>query len=170
MKRTRRIQRMQRKGRAGKGAGFNLTALMDIFTILVFFLLVNSSTAEQLPDQKDLQLPESVAERKPEQTVIVMVTEDRILVQGRPVAEVESVLQSGQRTVPAVSAELQAARERVIGLTTRAVAKKDQVTIMGDREIPYRLLRKLMQSCTRAGYTSISLAVIQKATQQAKES
>ena len=155
---------MQRANR-GKGSAFNLTALMDIFTILVFFLLVNSSTAEQLPDRENLELPDSVAEQKPEQTVIVMVTKDRILVQGRPVAEVESVLQTGKDSVPAVIAELQAARERVIGLTTRAVAKKDKVTIMGDRGTPYRLLRKLMQSCTQAGYTTISLAVIQKARQ-----
>ena len=169
MRSERRIKRMQKAGRGRKTPGFNLTALMDIFTILVFFLLVNSSTAEQLPSRQDLELPESVAERKPEQTIIVMVTKDQILVQGRPVAEVAQVLQSDARTVPAVSAELQAARERVIGLTTRAVAKKDQVTIMGDREIPYRLLRKLMQSCTRVGYTTISLAVIQKAT-QAEES
>ena len=165
MRRTRRIKRMQRASRGRKGPGFNLTALMDIFTILVFFLLVNSSTAEQLPDRDNLELPESVAERKPEQTVVVMVTEDQVLVQGTPVAEVEALLQSDQRTVPAVIAQLQRTRENVIGVTTRAVAKKDQVTIMGDRKIPYRLLRKLMQSCTRAGYTSISLAVIQKAQQ-----
>jgi len=158
---------MQR-GKRRRAAGFNLTALMDIFTILVFFLLVNSSTAEQLPNRNDLELPESVAERKPEQTVIVMVTRDQVLVQGKPVANVADVLESDERIVPAVSAELQATRKHVIGLTTRAIAKKDQVTIMGDREIPYRLLRKLMQSCTRAGYTSISLAVIQKAKQQSE--
>lgn len=169
MRSERRIKRMQKAGRGRKMPGFNLTALMDIFTILVFFLLVNSSTAEQLPNRQDLELPESVAERKPEQTVIVMVTRDRILVQGKPVATVADVLDSDERTVPAVSAQLQEARGRVVGLTTRAVAKKDQVTIMGDREIPYRLLRKLMQSCTRVGYTTISLAVIQKAT-QAEES
>ncbi len=159
---------MKRASRGRKVPGFNLTALMDIFTILVFFLLVNSSTAEQLPNRQDLELPESIAERKPEQTVIVMITRDRILVQGRPVATVADVLASGERTVPAVSVALQEERERVIGLTTRAVAAKDDVTIMGDREVPYQLLRKLMQSCTRAGYTTISLAVIQKATQNAE--
>ena len=157
------MRRMQRASRGRKGPGFNLTALMDIFTILVFFLLVNSSTAEQLPDRDNLQLPESVAEQKPEQTVIVMVTRDRILVQGTPVAEIEQVLASEERSVPAVSAELQAARENVIGMTTRAVARKDEVTIMGDRELPFRVLRKLMQSCSEAGYTKVSLAVIQKA-------
>lgn len=162
MRHERRIKRMQRAGRGRKVPGFNLTALMDIFTILVFFLLVNSSTAEQLPSSKDLVLPESIAERKPEQTVIVMVTRDQILVQGRVVADVEAELASAERTIPAVSAALQAARDRVIGLTTRAVAGKDRVTIMGDRDTPYRLLRKLMQSCTRVGYTGISLAVIQK--------
>lgn len=162
MRNDRRIRRMQRADRRSKVPGFNLTALMDIFTILVFFLLVNSSTAEQLPSRKDLVLPESIAERKPEQTVVVMVTRDQILVQGRLVADVEAVLASPERTVPAVSAALQAARDRVLGLTTRAVAGKDQVTIMGDRDTPYRLLRKLMQSCTRVGYTSISLAVMQK--------
>jgi biopolymer transport protein ExbD len=156
---------MKQAGRGRKAPGFNLTALMDIFTILVFFLLVNSSTAEQLPNRKDLELPESVAEQKPEQTVIVMVTRDEILVQGQPVSTVADALESGQRTVPAVSAQLQQVRERVIGLTTRSIASKDQVTIMGDKEIPYRLLRKLMQSCTRVGYTRISLALTQKATQ-----
>jgi len=162
------MKRMSRAHRRNRLPGFNLTALMDIFTILVFFLLVNSSTAEQLPAQKNLVLPESTAETKPEQTVVVMITRDRVLVQGRPVAALADVLDSSQRTVPAVVARLQDVRKHVIGINTKVVARKNEVTIMGDRKTPFRLLRKLMQSCTRAGYTTISLAVIQKAPKKAE--
>jgi len=36
------------------------------------------------------------------------------------------------------------------------------VTIMGDKEIPYSLLKKVMATCTSADYGKISLAVMQK--------
>jgi biopolymer transport protein ExbD len=43
-------------------------------------------------------------------------------------------------------------------------AQNKAITIMGDREIPYRLLRKVMVTCARAGFTDVSFAVRQKAS------
>ena len=61
-----RAARMSRHHKRRKqGAGLNLVSMMDIFTILVFFLLVNSSEVEVLPNTDSVQLPESIAETNP---------------------------------------------------------------------------------------------------------
>jgi len=170
MRDTRRMKRMGRvEQRARRMPKFNLVSLMDIFTILVFFLLVNSSNTEQLPNTQSLKLPESVATEKPEETAVVMVTDTDILVQGRAVATIEEVMADESLTIPAVREELGRISERVIGISTKVIASKKEVTIMGDRKIPFKLLKKIMTSCTFAGYDTIFLAVIQKASQFKEE-
>ena len=158
-----RAARMERHHkRHKKGLSLNLVSLMDIFTILVFFLLVSSSEVEVLPNAKDLKLPESVAEERSRETVVVMVTKDSLLVQGRTIASVSEVLASESVVIPALRAALQKQTDRVL----RQEAKEDilnrEVTIMGDREIPYKLLKKVMATCTDADYGQLSLAVLQK--------
>ena len=57
-----------------KVTGLNLTSLMDVFTILVFFLLANTSSSEVLTTPKQIKLPDSVVETKPQETVVIMVS------------------------------------------------------------------------------------------------
>ncbi len=165
MEQSRRAQRMARHHRRNRrSAPLNLVSLMDIFTILVFFLLVNSSDVEVLPSAKTIDLPQSIAEEKPRETVVVMVTDDDILVQGRRVSGVAEALAAPG---PAI-APLQAALEDQAARTLRRHSgNAPEVTIMGDREIPYRLLKKVMVSCTLARYGKVSLAVMQKAGDEA---
>ena len=93
MVKSARAKRMEKHHKRNKGAGaLNLVSLMDIFTILVFFLLVNSSDVETLPNAKDLQLPESIAEEKAKETVVIMIGEDDMIVQGTPVAKIADVM------------------------------------------------------------------------------
>ncbi|MDH4126198.1 MAG: biopolymer transporter ExbD, partial [Gammaproteobacteria bacterium] len=75
-----------------RSVGLNLVSLMDIFTILVFFLLVNSSDVETLPNTKELQLPESIAEEKAKETVVILIGEQDLIVQGVPVAKISDVM------------------------------------------------------------------------------
>ena len=79
MQMSRRALRMERHHKRTKrsGSGLNLVSMMDIFTILVFFLLVSSGETEVLPNPKDIQLPESAALERARETVVVMVTGDR---------------------------------------------------------------------------------------------
>lgn len=160
---SRRAKRMERHHqRAGRGSAINLVSLMDIFTILVFFLLVNSSDGEVLPTHKSVNLPESIAEEKPRETLVVMITGSDILIHGTVIASIDTVLQETGST----SAVLQTALEEQAH-RTRSPKRGDapalrEATIMGDREIPYRLLKKVMATCTRAGYGRISLAVLQR--------
>lgn len=171
MKESRRMKRMGRaKKRAKRIPGFNLVALMDIFTILVFFLLTNSAQTQDLPSPDQIKLPQSVSEKKPEETAVVLVTETQILVQGKLVALRSEIAERKLSFVPAVRDEL----GRIAQSTTRLREEKKrvarEVTIMGDRGIPFKLLKKIMTSCTLAGYQTINLAVVQKASQFNKES
>ena len=98
---SRRAQRMERRHeRTRKFVGLSMVSLMDIFTILVFFLLVNSSDGEVLPTAKSVRLPESVAEKSPKPTLVVTVNDQDILVQGRKVASVDDADRSGPGNPP----------------------------------------------------------------------
>lgn len=146
-------------------SGLNLTSLMDVFTILVFFLLVNQSAVEVIEPPKQIKLPDSVVEAKPRQTVTIMVSADAILLQGEPVVSVAEVLGTKNEHIAALSEKLVQLRENIIGLNTATVAKSNEITILSDKTIPFKVLKRLMSTCTNTGYTRISLAVIQKASQ-----
>ena len=166
MKFAGRAARMDRHHKRHKrSGGLNLVSLMDIFTILVFFLLVNSSDVEVLPSARDVQLPESIAETKARETVVVLVTEDQLLVQGEVVAQVADIMASDSLTIPGLRAALENQSERVLRDAENASDETREVTIMGDREIPYRLLKRVMATCTEANYTQLSLAVMQKTSE-----
>ena len=78
MRNSRRIKRMSRN--RVKITKMNLTSLMDVFTILVFFLLVNSGSVEILESPKNVLLPESKVESKPRETVIISISPEEIMV------------------------------------------------------------------------------------------
>ena len=145
-----------------KGVGLNLVSLMDIFTILVFFLLVNSSEVEVLPNARDVKLPESIAEAKARETVVVLITNDKLLVQGRVVGNIADIMASDDIIIPELKAALESQTDRVLRQEARDDVANREVTIMGDREIPYSLLKKVMATCTQADYGQLSLAVLQK--------
>jgi len=140
----------------------NLVSLMDIFTILVFFLLVNSMDAETLPNAKDLQLPESYADQKANENVVIMITDEHILVQGKPVASMAEVRVQDDVVIAALEDELRSQTDRLLRKDAQSLMADREVTIMGDQELPYSLLKKVMASCTAADYGKIFLAVAQK--------
>lgn len=160
---TRRIKRMGRSKQ--KAPGLNLVSLMDVFTILVFFLLVNSSSSEVLTPPKEITLPDSVVETKPRETVVIMVTEESILVMGEPVILTPDAVALKSSVIESIQTRLIQQRKNVIGISTRAISETNEVTILAHKSIPFKLLKKVMSSCTAAGYGKISLAVIQKASQ-----
>ncbi len=160
---SRRAQRMEKHHRRKSVGGLNLISLMDIFTILVFFLLVNSQDVQVLPNARDVQLPESYAEEKARENVIILVTDESILVQGRVVASMADVIAQETLTIDGLETELRRQTESLYRKDEQATIEDREVTIMGDRELPYRLLKKVMASISAADYGKISLAVMQKA-------
>lgn len=161
MKMSRRARRMDRNHKRNKQSAINLVSLMDIFTILVFFLLVSSSNVQQLPNSKDISLPTSVAEKAPKETLVIAITQDSIIVQGVKVSNIASVLASSEILIPGLEQELKFQSSRSV--VTPKSSKGRSVTIMGDENIPYQLLRKILATCRQTNYTHIAFAAIQKA-------
>jgi len=160
---NRRMKRMSRNRTGVTSAGLNLVSLMDVFTILVFFLLVNSSSSDVMEPPKNIKLPDSVVEAKPRETVIVMITPQEVLVQGESVIATQDVVDSKVAVIEEVKQRLLLQQKKVIGINTQTVAKSREVTVLAHRTVPFHLMKKVMASCTSAGYSKISLAVIQKA-------
>lgn len=163
MQNSRRMKRMARSKK--KVAGLSLVSLMDVFTILVFFLLTNSSSNEVLKNPKDISLPDSVVESKPRETIVIFVTQELVRLQGEPVLKTSDLKRSKKDIIVELRNKLLAQKDKVIGTSTKAVAESKEVTLLADKKIPFKYLKKIMSTCTSAGYGKISLAVIQKASQ-----
>ena len=160
MRETRRIKRMSRnKGGIPK---INLTSLMDVFTILVFFLLVNSGQSELLDSPKEVKLPESNIESRPRETVVIHISPDEVVVQGVPVISMADVLAS-QGLIDPIGVRLAALKQSVIGRSTQVVAASEEVTLLADKSIPFDVIKRVLSTCTSEGYVNVSLAVVQKA-------
>lgn len=160
MQMSRRAKRMQKRHKRSqhRESGLILTSLMDIFTVLVFFLLIqHESDVQNLPSHDRIKLPSSISDQKPNQTMAILVTKDDILINDVFVAKVAKVLASEDDLIPEIQNTLKKATANVL---VQENTKEREVTILGDREIPYRLLKKIMISCAQANYSNISLGVV----------
>ena len=153
-----REKRAERKARNKTGLDMNLVALIDVFTILIFFLLSSATGVETLVSTKAVDLPLAMAEKVPKQTVLLVIAGDDIIVDGRRIASVAQVMTAAEDTIPALKAELDVLITRT---AVRAENKAEQqaVTIMADKQMPYSLLRKVMTTCAQASFADVSFAV-----------
>lgn len=163
MNNSRRIKRMARAKK--HQSSLSLTSLMDVFTILVFFLLVNQSAVEVVEPPKEIKLPASQVESRPRPTVIVLVSEQMIMVQGEPVATMAEVAAAKGERIPSIIEKLTHIRRGALRINTATSEKNDEITILAHKTIPFKILQKLMTTCAISGYTKISLAVVQKSSQ-----
>jgi biopolymer transport protein TolR len=157
---TGRQKRMQHFKDMHARSGLNLVSLMDIFTILVFFLLVNTS-AQQLPSRKDVKLPTSVSTKTPKENLVIAISKENIIVAGHKVADLQSVLSNADPVISSLLTELQFQASKY-QIFKEEKDKPHSVTIMGDENIPYKLLSKILSTCRQANYTNIAFAAYQK--------
>lgn len=144
-----------------KKVTLNLTSMIDMFTILVVFLLKSYSAEGQIVTLSDaLTLPESRAEQKVELNLEIIVTNDAIVVDGEPIVFVdESIMREGNPIpilVDRLSDHLEYTRQ-MRGITDTEEMK---VNIQGDVATQAILLQRVMSSCAQAGYATQNLTVI----------
>jgi biopolymer transport protein ExbD len=154
-------KRAERKGRNAQSLDMNLVSLIDIFTIMIFFLMSSAAGVEILNSGKAVQLPASTAEKQPKETLVIVVAGQDIIVDGRKVTTVDEALAAQGDEIAPLKAELALhAQKQVVRAENKAQGKA--VTIMGDKDIPYRLLRKVMATAARADFSDVSFAVTKK--------
>ena len=157
-----REKRAERRGRGGAAMDMNLVSLVDVFTILIFFLLSSASGVETLVSPKAVKLPLANAEQAPKDTVVLVVAGDEILAGGRRVALISEAMARADDLIPGLKAELDvlATRQAVRTETRDKIQSAGHaVTLMADENMPYQLLRKVMATCALAGYSDVSFAV-----------
>jgi biopolymer transport protein TolR len=155
----------RRQGSSAVSTVLTLTSLVDLFTNLVLFLLYNfSGDASAIPSAERMKLPESLAQLTPHTTLTIMITQSDILLDGIKVAEIETVMKDADLLIPALKKEMDYAAERGKYFANLNAGKpyEGRVTILGDKNIPFRLLEKVMYTCSQAEFAQIDLAVIQK--------
>ena len=152
-----------RERRERSEAELNLIPLIDIMSVMVAFLLVYSADVEVVQNSKGVQVPQSVAQELPKQSVVVMVTRDQLFVQGELVANTDDIRNAQAQLI----APLRAVLERpMMGGDPAAPTEVDvasrEVTVLADKALPYEVVKKVMATCTAAAYGKISLAVLRK--------
>ena len=153
--------RRHRKKRHG-ASHFALVPFIDMMTILVVFLLAHTAEVDILPNTKNISIPQSLSDRKPDAAVVVMVTKDSLYVDGNKVGSLADVsANQGPVYVPLKNALL-AQNDRVLAGAQKADPSKREVTIMGDKDIPYSVLKKIMLTCSDAEYGKVSFAVVER--------
>jgi biopolymer transport protein TolR len=141
-----------------------LVPFIDMLTMLVVFLLLHSSDVEILPNTKNITIPQSVADLKPHETVVIMVTKEDLLVNGRSVGKVAEVanMPNDRMIIPMLLDALKAQADVILRQTSADAVKDREVTIMGDKDTPFAVLKRVMATATSADYGKVSLAVIQR--------
>jgi biopolymer transport protein ExbD len=147
---------MERNNRKGDGLGLNLIPMMDVLTVLVLFLLFHSFNGE-MPEQR-IELPDSVVETRPRETLAIVVNPEAVLIHGAPVVRTSELYEDRIGTVVQIKERLEEL-EREVGITA---PESKEITLLADKTIPFKVLKKIMSTCTASGYGRISLAVVQK--------
>lgn len=156
-------RRRRKKGQeeGSESTGMMLTSLMDIFIVLVLYLLVNQSDGVNIEPPARVVLPDSGVDTMPRPSIMVVLSEQDVKIQGESVISMGEVKASSQPEIDPI-------RQAIVRIKTEAEQKKNQagvateVTIVADRGVPYKVLKKVMLSSSNAGYGKISFAVNQK--------
>lgn len=149
-------------GRAGGGHGMPaLIPMIDMLVILVVYMLLHTADYEILPNTKNISIPQSISESKPRESLVMMVTRDTVFVNGVPTAKVAELDAAPELVVESLRVKLaEESQKRMLRTPDDAGAR--EITVLADKQLPYRVLNKIMRTASAADIGKLSLAVIEK--------
>lgn len=147
-----------------------VTSMVDMFVILLVFLLKSYSTSPvQISPSDKLTLPVSTAMKDPVDVLKLIVSKDGVFVDDKKVVDlkdgqvnVADVDQSDTQFIRALYTALdeQAKKSRNIASQNETIEFDGKVIMQADRTLPYELLRKVMYTSMMAGYSDVKIAVM----------
>ncbi|MBD3374937.1 hypothetical protein GF406_07890 [candidate division KSB1 bacterium] len=158
---------IQRSRRRNRGTfKLRLTSMIDMFTILLVFLLKSYSAEGQIVTiTKDLRLPESTSQQPPQTTSVISVTLEWILLDGRPVVKIEDTMSNDSIIIPALQEELtrlKSITEGIGSLSLQMRGFRGNIAIQADQDITFDLIKRIMVTCGQVGYNDLLLTVLEK--------
>ncbi len=153
--------------KGGGNADVLITPLVDMFVIIVLFLIANfSATGEVLMMTKDIQLPEAVNVKEVEMHPVVMVSGEEVSISGNVVGRVQDLVKEEYLNIPALEEKLRDMKKQFEDLHSMAEgntnAFKGDVNIQAHKEVEFSIIKRVMFSCASAGYNNINFATLQK--------
>ena len=154
------------KGSHGRKAGFAdllITPLVDMFIIIVIFLLQNfSATGDILYMSKDITLPDATNGKDIELAPVVQISNDSIMLSGEQVAMIADISKDEYWNIPALEEKLRDQKKRFefIHQSDPAGGFKGDINIQAHKEVPFKAIKRVMYSCNQAGYFNINFAVM----------
>ena len=138
----------------------NLTPMIDMFVVLVIFLLMTFSTSgEILFIQKEIELPRAKHTEELEQAPVVIVGNGQVVIEGQTVGRMDDIAEDENFEIPDLTEKLTNLKKQFQQLHPNQEFS-GKVIIQGGKEIPFRVLKKVMYTCTMVGYTNINFAVL----------
>lgn len=154
-----------KKGGFGKKHGgyasLNLTPMVDMFTIIVIYLIQNfSSDGDILYMSKDIQLPNITAQMKLERAPVVSVSAESVSLDGSRVIDVADLTRDETWNIPALEEAMREARKKIEASSDafRGDGFKGVVNIQVDKAVQFKVLKKVMFACNQAGFGNVSFA------------
>lgn len=169
MKRRRGFSRF-RERKSSSTFKIQITSMVDMFVILLVFLLKSYSTSPvNINASKELTLPASTSMKDPSDTLKLVVSKNAIFVDEKKVTDLNAgqvsdkdVDASDTQFIRSLYNELDAAakKARSIASVNETVSFDGKVLMQADRNLNYELLRKVMYTAMMAGYADVKLAVL----------
>ena len=143
----------------------NLTAMVDVFTVLLVFLLKSYAAEGTLTSAaQNLQLPASTSTLTPNTTITITVSQDALFVEDEHVTSLRQAAETDGLYLPDLGRALKARAERTrfIAGTNAGLSFRGQVTILGDKQTSFSILQKVMFTAAASDFSDIALAVYQR--------
>jgi len=153
------------RGKKGGYAELMLTSLVDMFTIIVIFLIQNfSANGEVLYMSKDIKLPYAVHGAQLERAPVISVSNDAVTVDGKQVAQTDDLSKGDVLNVPELEDALREEKRKYdqIHANDPEHPFRGLVNVQCDKKIPFKVIKKVMFACNQSGFGNINFAAMAK--------
>jgi biopolymer transport protein ExbD len=138
----------------------NLTPMIDMFVVLVIFLLMTFSTSgEILFIQKDIELPKASQTTTLDKAPVIQIGAGQVVIEGKPVGRMDDIAEDENFEIADLSEMLNNLKKQYQQLHPNKEFP-GKIIVQGDKEVPFRVLKKVMFTCTSVGYGTINFAVL----------
>jgi len=153
-----------------KEGELNITSMMDMFTIILVFLLKSySAEGSILTNADNLVLPNSVSKEKPKEVNLQMsVTHDMIVLDNEAIVPTEEIRKiSSENPKPLITKlkeelDIHMLKEEELVKTGALQQVDGNIVIQVDKNMEFDVLHKIMYTCGDAGYVNMKFAVMQR--------
>jgi biopolymer transport protein TolR len=135
-----------------------MTSLIDILTLLLVFLIQSFNAEGTLvTPSSDLTLPNSSSNKQPSPSIMLEITRDAVVAEGKRLADNRSFAASGEMLIQNVYNWLVGKKSDL-----SASAEQKQIIIQCDHELEFNIVKRIMYTCSKAGFTDFSVLVIEE--------